>query len=76
MDGDTESRIAGDGMAGSGDANSDCATASAMASHDLRHPLKTTGGAAQAQLGRAEVATRQLADKAYGRTNWTLCPRK
>jgi hypothetical protein len=52
-------------MGGSGDANSDCATASAMASHDLRHPLKTTGGAAEAQLARAEDATRQLADKAY-----------
>ena len=37
LDGDTESRIAGDGMAGSGDANSDvCATSLAMAGHNLR----------------------------------------
>jgi len=79
LDGDTESRIAGNGMAGSGDANSGfCATLLAMASDDLRQPLQAIGGAhdmlapilhggaAQAQLGRAEDATRQLADKADG----------
>src|SRR5712691_8323627 len=51
------------------------ATLLAMAGHDLRQPLQvivgahdllariTHGGAAQAQLNRAEDATRQLADK-------------
>jgi hypothetical protein len=68
-----------DGMDASGDANSDfCATLLAMASGDLRQPLPVIvsahgmlariphSGAAQAQLARAEDATRQLADKAYG----------
>ena len=89
LDGDTELRIGVDGMDGSGDADSGfCATLLAMAGHDLRQPLQVIGGAhdvlapilhrgaAQAQLARVEDATRQLADKAYGRTNWTLCPRK
>jgi hypothetical protein len=80
LDGDTESRIAGDGMAGSGDANSDvCATSLAMAGHNLRQPPQVMGGAhdvlariphggaAQAQPARPEDATRQLADTAYGR---------
>src|SRR4030088_2635579 len=66
-------------MDGSGDADSGfCATLLAMARHDLRQPLQAIGGAhdmlapilhggaAQAQLGRAEDATRQLADKADG----------
>jgi hypothetical protein len=78
LDGDTESRIAGDGMAGSGeDANSDvCATSLAMADHNLRQPPQVMGGAhgvlaripyggaAQAQPARPEDATRQLADTA------------
>jgi|HubBroStandDraft_6_1064221.scaffolds.fasta_scaffold235914_4 hypothetical protein len=80
LDGDTESRIAGDGMAGSGDANSDvCATSLAMAGHNLHQPPQVMGGAhdvlariphggaAQAQPARPEDATRQLADTAYGR---------
>ena len=80
LDGDTESRIAGDGMAGSGDANSDvCATSLAMAGHNLRQPPQVMGGAhdvlaripyggaAQAQPARPEDTTTQLADTAYGR---------
>ena len=80
LDGDTESRIAGDGMAGSGDANSDvCATSLAMAGHHLRQPPQVMGGAhdvlariphggaAQAQPARPEDTTTQLADTAYGR---------
>jgi two-component system, OmpR family, phosphate regulon sensor histidine kinase PhoR len=76
LDGDTELRIAVDGMDGSGDADRDfCATLLAMASHDLRQPLQVIvgahdvlarilhGSAAQAQLARVEDATRQLADK-------------
>jgi hypothetical protein len=80
LDGDTESRIAGDGMAGSGDANSDvCATSLARAGHNLRQPPQVMdgahdvlariphGGAAQAQPARPEDTTTQLADTAYGR---------
>ena len=80
LDGDIESRIAGDGMAGSGDASSDvCATSLARAGHNLRQPPQVMGGAhdvlarvphggaAQAQPARPEDATRQLADTAYGR---------
>ena len=80
LDGDTESRIAGDGMAGSGDGNSDvCATSLAMAGHNLRQPPQVMGGAhdvlaripyggaAQAQPARPEDTTTQLADTAYGR---------
>ena len=80
LDGDTESRIGGDGMAGSGDANSDvCATSLAMAGHNLRQPPQVMGGAhdvlariphggaAQAQPARPEDTTTQLADTAYGR---------
>ena len=79
LDGDTESRIAGDGMAGSGDANSDvCATSLAMAGHNLRQAPQVMGGAhdvlariphggaAQAQPARPEDTTTQLADTAYG----------
>jgi hypothetical protein len=79
LDGDTELRIGVNGMDGSGDADSGfCATLLATASHDLRQPLQAIGGAhdmlapilhggaAQAQLDRAEDATRQLADKADG----------
>jgi hypothetical protein len=79
-EGETELRVGVDGMDGSGDADSDfCATLLAMASHDLRQPLQVIVGAhdvlartlhssaAQAQLARAEDATRQLADKAYCR---------
>ena len=79
---DTAPRVGVDGIDGSGDANSDfCATLLAMASHELRQPLQVIvgahhvlarilhGSAAQAQLARVEDATRQLADKAYGRTN-------
>ena len=70
----------GDGMAGSGDANSDvCATSLAMAGHNLRQPPQVMGGAhdvlariphggaAQAQPARPEDATTQLAGSAYGR---------
>jgi hypothetical protein len=84
LDGDTESRIAGNGMAGSGDANSDvCTTSLAMAGHNLRQPPQAMGGAhdvlapilhggaAQAQPGRAEDAKRQLADKADGHLRGT-----
>jgi hypothetical protein len=81
LDGDTAPRVGVDGIDGSGDAtNSDfCATLLAMASHELRQPLQMIvgahhvlarilhGSAAQAQLARVEDATRQLADKAYGR---------
>jgi hypothetical protein len=80
LDGDTESRIGGDGMAGSGDANSDvCATSLAMEGHNLRQPPQVMGGAhdvlarvphggaAQVQPARPEDATRQLADTVYGR---------
>jgi hypothetical protein len=79
LDGDTESRIAGDGMAGSGDANSDvCATSLAMAGHNLHQPPQVMGGAhdvlariphggaAQAQPARPEDTTTQLADTADG----------
>jgi hypothetical protein len=67
-------------MDGSGDANSGfCAMLLAMASHHLRQPLHVIdsardvlvpihhGASAQAQQARVEYATRQLADKAYGR---------
>ena len=87
LDGDTELRIGVDGMDGSGDADSGfCATSLAMGGHDLRQPLQVIGGAhdvlapilhrgaAQAQLARVEDATRQLADKAYGRTNLDAMP--
>ena len=80
LDGNTELRVGVDGIDGSGDANSGfCARLWAMASHDLRQPLQVIDGAhdvlapihhgasAQAQQARVEDATRQLADKAYGR---------
>ena len=80
LDGDTDSRIAGDGMAGSGDANSDvCATSLARAGHNLRQPPQVMGGAhdvlapiphggaAQAQPARPEDTTTLLADTADGR---------
>jgi hypothetical protein len=68
LDGDTELRIGVNGLDGSRDADSgSCATLLAMASHDfdILAPI-LHGGTAQAQLGRAEYATRQLADKADG----------
>jgi two-component system phosphate regulon sensor histidine kinase PhoR len=73
--GDAESAIGAHRRNSFVEADSDfCATLLAMASHDLRQPLQVIvgahdllgriphGGAAQAQLARAEDATRQLTD--------------